>query len=91
MQKVDGQKRKHKVTLFALSTCMWCKKMKKLLQDESVEYEFVDVDSLQGAEHETIIDEVKKYNPRCTFPTIIIDGKCIVGYNVSEIRKALGL
>ena len=37
------------------------------------------------------IEDVKKHNPRCTFPTIIIDSEVIVGFKEAEIKKALGL
>ncbi len=35
-----------KVVLYALSTCMWCKKTKKLLNELAVDYYYVDVDLL---------------------------------------------
>jgi glutaredoxin-like protein NrdH len=39
-----------------------------------------------------VLDEVKKYNPRLTFPTIIIDGdRVIIGFQEDEIKKALEL
>jgi glutaredoxin len=56
-----------------------------------VKYEFVDVDLLDGDERKAILDDVKKFNPRCSFPTIIIGEKVIVGYKEDEIKEALGL
>lgn len=91
MTEVQGRNKEHQVKVFALSTCMWCKKTKKLLQDNSVEYEFINVDELQGTERETTIEEVRKHNPKCTFPTTVVDGKCIVGYRENELKEALGL
>jgi hypothetical protein len=49
------------------------------------------VDLLHGEERAVILDDVKKFNPRCSFPTIIIGEKVIVGYKEEEIRDALGL
>jgi glutaredoxin len=46
---------------------------------------------LTGEERQAIIEEVKKLNERCTFPTIIIGDKVIVGFREHEIREALGL
>jgi hypothetical protein len=34
---------------------------------------------------------VKKWNPNCSFPTIIIGDKVIVGFKKDEIKEALGL
>ena len=80
-----------KVTLFSLSTCSHCKATKKLLSECEVAYEFTDVDLLQGDERKAILEDVKSYNPKCSFPTIIIGEKVIVGYKENEIKEALGL
>jgi glutaredoxin-like protein NrdH len=80
-----------KVKLYSLSTCGHCKATKKLLSECAVEYDFTDVDLLQGEERRAILEDVKKFNPACSFPTIIIGDKVIVGYREDEIREALGL
>ncbi len=80
-----------KVKLFSLSTCSHCKSTKKLLADCTVKYEFIDVDLLEGDERKAILEDVKKFNPKCSFPTIIIGDKVIVGYKEKEIKEALGL
>jgi glutaredoxin-like protein NrdH len=80
-----------RVKLYALTTCSHCKNTKKLLDENNVEYDCLEVDLTQGDEREAAIDEVKKYNPSCTFPTLIIGEKVIVGYRENEIKEALGL
>jgi glutaredoxin len=63
-----------------------------MFMDEcSVKYDFTDVDLLEGAERAAILEDVKKLNPKCTFPTIIIGDKVIIGHNEDKIREALGL
>ena len=79
------------VKIFSLSTCSHCKSTKKLLNECTVKYDFVDVDLLQGEEKAAILEEIKKFNPRCSFPTVIIGNKVIVGYKEKEIKEALGL
>ena len=79
------------IKLYSLSTCSHCKSTKKLLNDCTVLYEFVDVDLLEGEERKAILEDVRKFNPKCSFPTIIIGDKVIVGFKEEEIRKALGL
>jgi glutaredoxin len=49
------------------------------------------VDKLEGDERKAIIEDVKKFNPRCSFPTIIIGDTVIVGYKEKEIKEALGM
>jgi len=44
IEKVPGKNKKHKVFLYTLSTCAWCKKTKRFLQGKGVEFDFVDVD-----------------------------------------------
>jgi glutaredoxin-like protein NrdH len=79
------------VKMYSLSTCGHCKATKKFLNECQVEYEFTDVDLLEGEERAAILEDVKRWNPNCSFPTIIIGGKVIVGYKEDEIREALGL
>lgn len=80
-----------KVRLYTLSTCSHCKAAKKLLTDLGVHYEFTDVDLLPADEKPFAMEEVRKLNPMCTFPTIVIGDKVIVGNRENEIRRALGL
>jgi glutaredoxin len=49
------------------------------------------VDLLEGEERKAILEDVKKLNPKCSFPTIMIGDKVIVGYKEEEIKEALGL
>lgn len=79
------------VKLYSLSTCSHCKCTKQLFSDCGIEYECTDVDKLPKDEIAIILEEIKKINERCSFPTIIIGEKVIVGYKEEEIREALGL
>ena len=79
------------VKIFSLSTCSHCKHTKKFLSDCTIKYEFVDVDLLEGEERKAILEDVKKFNPKCSFPTIIIGETVIVGFKENEIKEALGL
>jgi glutaredoxin-like protein NrdH len=81
----------HSVRLYSLSTCSHCKSTKQLLEKCKVRYDFTDVDLLDRKEREMILEDIKKINPRCAFPTIIIGEKVIIGYKENEIREALGL
>ncbi len=81
----------NEVKMFTLSTCGHCKATKKFMDECKVKYEFTDVDLLQGEERQAILEDVRKWNPKCSFPTIIINEKVIVGFKENEIREALGL
>lgn len=79
------------VKIYTLSTCVHCRNVKKFLSDCAIKFEFKDVDLLTGGEQTAILEEIKKFNPNCTFPTIIIGDRVIVGFREDEIREALGL
>jgi glutaredoxin-like protein NrdH len=79
------------IKIYTLSTCVHCKAAKKLLNECAVKYDFIDVDLLAGEELKAVLEDVKKFNPECSFPTIIIGDKVIVGFKENEIRPALGL
>jgi glutaredoxin len=79
------------VKIYSLSTWGHCKSTKKLMNECTVKYDFVDVDMLEGEKRKAILEDVKKFNPKCSFPTIIIGDKVIVGYRESEIKEALRL
>jgi len=87
----EESKTQPEVKIYSLSTCSHCKAAKKFLGECTIKYEFVDVDMLEGDERRAIIEDVKKFNPRCSFPTVIIGDKVIVGYKEKEIKEALGL
>jgi len=79
------------IIIYTLSTCSHCKAAKKFLNDLNVRYEFIDVDLLDPEEKAAVLDEVRKYNPRLTFPTILCGDKVIIGFQDREIKEALGL
>ncbi|MCJ7496995.1 MAG: glutaredoxin family protein [candidate division Zixibacteria bacterium] len=90
MMHVNGKNKGH-IVLYTLSTCGWCKKTKRLLNEMEVEYYYNDVDLLEGKSKEKTLEEISRWNPACTFPTLVIDNKCIVGYQEKEIKGKLGL
>ncbi|MCF8104334.1 MAG: glutaredoxin family protein [Desulfohalobiaceae bacterium] len=79
------------VKLYSLSTCSHCKSTKRLLDECNVQYDVTDVDLLAGEERAAILEDVKSLNPKCSFPTIKIGDKVIIGYKEQEIKDALGL
>jgi glutaredoxin-like protein NrdH len=80
------------VKLYALSTCGWCKKTKELLDTNGVEYDLVYVDLLDGDEKETTLAEVRKWNPRASFPTVVVNAsESVAGFKEERLRELLGI
>jgi glutaredoxin len=88
MQRIEGSDH-GPVKLFTLSTCVWCKKTKELLKEMDVGYEYVDVDLLEGEERERTMQALRAVNPHCSFPSLVVNGQCIVGYQEAKIREVL--
>ena len=81
-----------KVRFFALSTCGWCKKTKRFLDAHDVNYEIDYVDLLRGAERARVMAEMERWNPRRTFPTIVVDdSEVVIGFKEDRLREVLGL
>ncbi len=80
------------IMLYALSTCGWCRRTKELLEELGVEYSYEYVDYLQGEQRDDVMKTVERWNPSCSFPTLVINNqKCIVGFQPDEVRKVLKL
>ncbi len=89
---VPGSRNRHHVLFYGLSTCIWCKRTRQFLESNDIAFDFVYVDLLRGAEREAAVEQVRRWNPSVSFPTLVIDGRrCIIGYRPEEIQEALGL
>jgi len=90
--KVSGKKNDHKVTLFALSTCVWCKLTKQFLNENDVSYEFVDVDLLDEEEKEKARQAITSKGGSLSYPTTIVDDKVVItGFRKDKLKEALGV
>ncbi len=88
--KVSGKNNKHRVLMYALSTCAWCKKTKQFLKDNSVEFEYVDVDLCDTADRKKVHEDIESRGGDLAFPVLIIDNNSLInGYREDKIRKAL--
>lgn len=89
MQRVHVEGRESvPLLLYALSTCGWCRKMKGLLNELGVAYDYIDLDGLDGEGKEHARGEVRRWNPNCSLPTLVVDNRvCIVGFQEERIRE----
>lgn len=89
--KVSGKKNDHKVTLYALSTCVWCKLTKQFLSDNGVAYEYIDVDLLDITEKNKVHEIIQSKGGSLSYPTTIIDDKTVItGFRKDQLKEALG-
>ena len=77
------------VKVYALSTCVHCKQCKDYLDTRGQNYECVYVDRLSGEERKQAIEDIKKVNPKLSFPTVLVEANVIIGFDKSELEKLL--
>jgi glutaredoxin-like protein NrdH len=89
VEHVKGKK-KGNIMLYALSTCGWCARTKELLRILGVDFDYIYVDLLEGKAQDEVMNEVERWNPKGSFPTLVIkDTIGIIGFREDEIREAL--
>lgn len=91
MEHVDGSNKSRTVKLYALSTCPFCRKVKALLKKHDIAYDYVDVDLQSREERKRLRQEVMQYNPRSSYPTLVVDDEVVIGYREDKIKEVLGV
>jgi glutaredoxin-like protein NrdH len=90
--KVQGKQNKHKIVLYALSTCVWCKMTKQFLKDNEVEFEFIDVDLCQEEDKQKIRQHIQSKGGPLSYPTTIVDDNVLItGFRKDLLKEALGI
>jgi glutaredoxin-like protein NrdH len=88
--KVSGKKYNHKVTVYALSTCVWCKLTKQFLNENDVEYEYIDVDLCNEEDKQKVRQTITSKGGSLSYPTTIVDGKVVItGFRKDKLKEAL--
>lgn len=78
-----------KVTIYALSTCLWCRKTKKFFEDKKVPFEAVDYDKQSGDRQAEMLAEMKAAGCSGAFPFTRIGDACVQGYDPGEFERLL--
>ena len=79
------------VKVYALSTCPYCKRTKRFLEENKIAFECVDVDLLDDEGQDRALDEIEKLTGRQSFPVVIVGDTIIVGHDEEKLRTALKL
>jgi glutaredoxin-like protein NrdH len=87
--RIEGRDR-GEIVLYALSTCVWCRKTRHLLDSLGVAYSYIYVDLLDLAEQDQVMKNVAVHNPSRSFPTLIVNGTDVVkGFDEKRINELL--
>ncbi len=81
-EQKDGNRSAGSLKLFALSTCGFCKKAMAFLEENSISYQYIYVDSVAAEIKSKIKDEFQqKFDKKMLFPSLVIDDKdFLVGF-----------
>jgi glutaredoxin-like protein NrdH len=78
-----------KVLVYSLSTCRHCKNTIKFIKDRGFDISSIDIDLLDKEERKKVLEDVRKVNPECSFPTTVAGDRCVVGFNEELLEEAL--
>ncbi len=76
-----------KIKIYALSTCIWCKKTIEYFKKQGLPFEHIYVDLLKGGQDKLVFQELERLNPDKSFPTVLIGDRVIVGYKTNEFDE----
>ncbi|MHA1784162.1 MAG: glutaredoxin [Candidatus Helarchaeota archaeon] len=89
VKKISGKNNSHVVQLITISTCIWCKRMRKILEENDVEYEYTDIDLLDIVEKNELKNYLRNYKTRLAFPMCFIDGKLFESGDTDDLVRRL--
>lgn len=89
----SGEHDTHKLTLYSLSTCAFCKKAIDFLKQRNVAFRYIQLDTINPLVKQTVKSELRsKYSNLPVFPILIIDDQeAISGFNEARWKSALDL
>jgi glutaredoxin-like protein NrdH len=88
---VAGADARHRIKLYGLSTCGWCRDAREFLTKRGVDFDYAYVDLLEGDELAATIEDVKRWNPGLVFPTVVVDdSEVVVGFRPERLEEVLG-
>jgi len=91
-KEVEGEKgSEENILIFTLTTCMWCKKCKRFLEERKLKYRYIDVDKIERQDKSKILDYLKStYDTRISYPFLVCKSGHVVGYNPNKYEELLG-
>jgi glutaredoxin len=78
------------VSMYALSTCPWCRKAKTFFKEHGVAFDVIDYDLADEATQKKIMADLDA-NGATGFPFVRIGDAVTIGYNPARYKELLGL
>jgi len=78
-----------KVKIYALSTCLWCKRTKNFFEEKNIPFDCVYYDKVDEAEQERIMAEMREKGGGGSFPLVCIGSEIVQGYAPDDFERLL--
>ena len=89
----SGRSAEKSITIYALSTCGFCKRAMSFLEDHGIEYGYIYVDQIPLETKNEVKAVLKeKFKENVAFPFAVIDGSAhLVGFIQPDWVRTLGM
>ncbi len=87
------ENKKHDLTIYALSTCGFCRKSMNFLRGKDIPFKYIYLDKIPIDTKRDVKSKLKeKYDKRVVFPFLVIDdNKALIGFTQSEWEESIGI
>lgn len=89
----EGSNKAHALTVYALSTCGFCKKAINFLKENDIAFQYIYLDKINPMVKQTVKSELKqKYESLPVFPILVIDDeRAVSGFSEEKWKDILGM
>ena len=78
--------------MYTIHPCPHCVHLKDFLDRNGVRFVQVYVDDFTGPARDALMDKVRTYDNRASFPTLVTpDGRSVVGFREKAVKRLLGM
>lgn len=79
-----------KATIYAMSTCPWCKKARKFFTEKNFAVEYIEYDKVDEETQKSIEEECSSYMEELAFPVVKVGEDVVVGYDTKKYSSLIG-
>lgn len=78
--------------MYTLHTCRHCVRLKDFLDGHGIKHKLIYVDEFSDPARKQVMATLRSYNPRGSFPTLVVpDGRSVVGFREEAVKELFGL
>ncbi len=76
------------LTFYTLTNCVHCDRLEKFLINNEIPYSTILLDEFSGMARKEMMDKVRFFNPRGSFPTLVSpEGEVTIGFREWQVRE----